>query len=83
MVDNIDQVDDARSIRETRERPIIEATVESYDYASNDLLNRLLESNPQKRLKSIRTLQRIAFYHNFNFDEIRHRRVCISDLTYQ
>ncbi|KAG5684818.1 hypothetical protein PVAND_014031 [Polypedilum vanderplanki] len=77
IFDNFDQPDDARSAIELIEikKPVIAAAVENYDRATKDLLNRLLETNPQHRLKSIRTLQRIAFYHNFNFDEIRHRKI--------
>lgn len=43
--------------------------------ASKDLLSRLLESNPKHRLKSLLALQRIAFFHNYNFDDVRHMKV--------
>lgn len=43
--------------------------------ASKDLLNRLLEKSPQHRLKSLLAIKRIAFFHNFNFDDIRHMKV--------
>lgn len=45
------------------------------DEASKDLLRRLLEVNPKHRLKSLLALQRIAFFHNYNFDDIRHMKV--------
>lgn len=48
---------------------------ENVDAPSKDLLNRLLEKDPKYRLKSIMNLRRIAFYHNFNFDDIRQRKV--------
>ena len=48
---------------------------ENVDAPSKDLLNRLLENDPKYRLKSIMSLRRIAFYHNFNFDDIRQRKV--------
>lgn len=43
--------------------------------ASKDLLRRLLEADPKHRLKSLLALQRIAFFHNYNFDDIRHMKV--------
>lgn len=43
--------------------------------ASKDLLRRLLESNPQHRLKSLLALQRIAFFHNYSFDDVRQMKV--------
>lgn len=45
------------------------------DKASRDLLVRLLERSPQHRLKSLLALKRVAFFHNFNFDDIRHMKV--------
>lgn len=44
-----------------------------------DLLLRLLEIEPSKRLRSLRTLQTISFFHKFDFEEIKERKVC-SDL---
>lgn len=43
--------------------------------ASRDLILRLLEKNPQHRLKSLLALKRIAFFHNFNFEDIRQMKV--------
>lgn len=43
--------------------------------ASKDLLCRLLEKNPKHRLKSLLALQRIAFFHNYNLDDVRHMKV--------
>lgn len=45
------------------------------DKASRDLLRGFLEKSPQHRLKSILALKRIAFFHNFNFDDVRHMKV--------
>lgn len=36
-----------------------------------DLLNRLLAYKPERRIRSIFGLQRIAFFMNFNFDDVR------------
>lgn len=40
-----------------------------------DLLLRLLELDPSKRLRSLRTLQTIAFYKGFNFDDVKEKKV--------
>lgn len=42
-----------------------------------DLLVRLLEFNPERRIRSIFALQRIAFFMNFNFDDVRKKKVII------
>lgn len=42
---------------------------------SKDLLNRLLEYRPERRIRSIFGLQRIAFFMNFNFDDVRKKKV--------
>lgn len=42
---------------------------------AKDLLRRLLEDDPKYRLKSIIALKRVAFFHNFNFDDVNHRKV--------
>jgi hypothetical protein len=34
-----------------------------------------LEKNPQYRLKSVMALERIAFFHNFSMDDVRHKKV--------
>jgi serine/threonine protein kinase len=46
--------------------------------ASKDLLRRLLEPSPQHRLKSLLALQRIAFFHNYHFDDVRQMKVSIA-----
>lgn len=46
--------------------------------ASNDckdLLNRLLDYEPQDRIRSIFKLQRIAFYMGYNFDDVKKKKV--------
>ncbi|XP_070506281.1 serine/threonine-protein kinase S6KL [Chironomus tepperi] len=78
IFENFDEPDDARTTIEQNESPIIRHTSmygENIDAPSKDLLNRLLEKDPKYRLKSIMNLRRIAFYHNFNFDDIRNRKI--------
>jgi hypothetical protein len=50
------------------------------DVGSRDLLLRLLHTQPTKRLRSLRTLQTIAFYKNFNFEDVKLKKVCWSVL---
>ncbi|CAH1376084.1 unnamed protein product, partial [Tenebrio molitor] len=45
------------------------------DVGSRDLLLRLLHTQPTKRLRSLRTLQTIAFYKNFNFEDVKLKKV--------
>ena len=47
----------------------------SLNSESNDLLRRLMEKNPQHRLKSLLGLKRIAFYKNYNFDDVVKKKV--------
>jgi serine/threonine protein kinase len=51
---------------------------DTLDRGSKDLLNRLLEKNPHHRVKSILALKRLIFFHNFNFDDVRHRKVSLN-----
>lgn len=47
-----------------------------------DLLRRLLDYDPQQRIRSMFKLQRIAFYMGYNFDDVKKKKVsanCISD----
>lgn len=74
IFDNFDQVDDAS---QRHDFDISLKREMRLDNSSKDLLNRLTEKNPQHRLKSIIALRRIAFFHNFNFDDVRHRKVRI------
>lgn len=74
IFENFDEPDDARTAIEQNESPII-IYDDNIDAPSKDLLNRLLEKDSKYRLKSIMSLRRIAFYHNFNFDDIRQRKV--------
>ncbi|XP_068915324.1 serine/threonine-protein kinase S6KL isoform X4 [Tenebrio molitor] len=50
------------------------------DVGSRDLLLRLLHTQPTKRLRSLRTLQTIAFYKNFNFEDVKLKKVRPIDL---
>ena len=43
--------------------------------ASKDLLKRLLEYDPSKRLRALYALKRIAFFKDFSFDDVLSRRV--------
>ncbi|CAK1551209.1 unnamed protein product [Leptosia nina] len=47
------------------------------------LLMKLLETNPQYRLKSLRQLQQTAFYMGFNFDEVRAKRILPKSILQQ
>lgn len=40
-----------------------------------DLLNRLLEFHPDRRIRSLFSLQRIAFFMGFNFDDAKKKKV--------
>lgn len=40
-----------------------------------DLLHRLLEFNPDRRIRSLFSLQRIAFFMGFNFDDAKKKKV--------
>lgn len=40
-----------------------------------DLLVRLLEFRPERRIRSIFSLQRIAFFMGFNFDDAKKKKV--------
>lgn len=43
--------------------------------AARDLVGRLLERDPRRRLRSLHALQAIGFYHNFSFADVRAKRV--------
>lgn len=45
------------------------------DVKTKDLLLRLLELDPSKRLRSIMKLQTIAFYKDYNFNDVKKRKV--------
>lgn len=40
-----------------------------------DLLMRLLEFRPERRIRSMFSLQRIAFFMGFNFDDVKKKKV--------
>ncbi|XP_017778207.1 PREDICTED: serine/threonine-protein kinase S6KL-like isoform X2 [Nicrophorus vespilloides] len=50
------------------------------DHPSRDLLRRLLEMEPTKRLRSLRTLHTIAFYKDFSFEDVRNRKISPNEL---
>lgn len=88
IFESFDQVDDASQQQQQQQRFEFDAiksadNFDTLDYASKDLLNRLLEKNPQHRLKSILALGRIAFFHKFNFDDVRQRKVRKKNLCMQ
>lgn len=72
--EDFDEVDDVQrcATNENQIQPTIRSDLDS---ASKDLLQRLLEVKPQHRLKSLLALSRIAFFHNYNFDDVRHMKV--------
>lgn len=45
------------------------------DVPSKDLLMRLLEIDPSKRLRSLRTLKTISFYKGYNFEAVKEKKV--------
>lgn len=47
---------------------------------SIDLLRRLLEYNPRYRVRSLRTLQTLAFFKNFNFQNVLAKKVSPREL---
>lgn len=44
------------------------------DRSGRDLLTRLLEIDPQKRLRSLYALERIAMYKNYSFADVRMKK---------
>jgi hypothetical protein len=48
---------------------------ERCDNASRDLLGRLLHPQSRSRLRSVLTMKNIAFFKDFNFADIKARRV--------
>lgn len=78
---DFDQVDDARcAIDENESRPLGDLGTflqnnNNLNEPSKDLLRRLLEPNPRHRMKSLLALQRIAFFHNYSFNDVRHLKV--------
>jgi serine/threonine protein kinase len=75
--EDFDQVDDARGAIDENEAKPLRKTVKTdkLNDSSKDLLRRLLEPDPRHRLKSLLALQRIAFFFNYNFDDVRHLKV--------
>lgn len=71
---DFDRVDDACCVIDQNEARPFEEILNLND-SSKDLLRRLLEPNPRHRLKSLLALQRIAFFHNYNIDDVRHMKV--------
>lgn len=51
------------------------------DLPSRDLLGRLLEVDPVRRLRSLRTLQTIAFYKGYNFEDVKKKKVRCSEIS--
>lgn len=77
---DFDEVDDARCAIDENEKAPFDDIVDrvqksNLDHASKDLLRRLLETIPQHRLKSLLALERIAFFHKYNLDDVRHMKV--------
>ncbi|CAH1108502.1 unnamed protein product [Psylliodes chrysocephalus] len=51
------------------------------DVPSRDLLLRLLQIDPKKRLRSVRTLETIAFYKGYSFLDVKEKRIQPHDLV--
>ncbi|XP_022916613.2 serine/threonine-protein kinase S6KL [Onthophagus taurus] len=48
--------------------------------SEKDLLLRLLDVDPSRRLHSLRTLQTIAFYKGYNFEDVKNKKLKPNDL---
>lgn len=66
------QCNDRKSSQGSVRLPIEYSTLPS---DGQDLLLRLLEFHPERRIRSIFSLQRIAFFMGFNFDDAKKKKV--------
>lgn len=66
------ECDDQKATKASVRLPIEYSTLPS---DGRDLLVRLLEFAPERRIRSIFALQRIAFFMNFNFNDVRKKKV--------
>lgn len=66
------ECDDRKSLAGSIRLPVEYSTLPA---DGRDLLLRLLEFNPERRIRSIFSLQRIAFFMGFNFDDAKKKKV--------
>lgn len=64
-----------RSFRKADGSTVLPAESVTLPIECKDLLSRLLEYKPERRIRSIFGLQRIAFFMNFSFDDARKQKV--------
>uniref|UniRef100_A0A1B0CWP2 Protein kinase domain-containing protein n=1 Tax=Lutzomyia longipalpis TaxID=7200 RepID=A0A1B0CWP2_LUTLO len=56
---------------------------ENIPVAAKDLLQRLLVVNPQKRIRSVLSLERIAMYMAFSFEDCKLKKMKPSNFIYK
>ncbi|XP_058812999.1 serine/threonine-protein kinase S6KL [Topomyia yanbarensis] len=73
---DVDELIEHGKMREwSTSKSFIPESVATLPGEAQDLLKRLLETKPQYRLRSVLQLQRIALYRNFNWDDVRNKKV--------
>lgn len=74
--DEVDKlIERAKVQKSTASSKLLPDSVNDLPADAQDLLKRLLEAKPQYRLRSLLQLQRIALYKNFNWDDVRQKKV--------
>lgn len=72
VTDNIVQIVNAETLPSlnytTESFEFLPTQVERLPHAARDVIKRLLEFDPRKRIHSVLTLQRIALYQNYKID---------------
>lgn len=68
-------------LKSSNTKPLVNASIRlpiectTLPAGGQDLLHRLLEFNPDRRIRSMFSLQRIAFFMGFNFDDAKKKKV--------
>jgi serine/threonine protein kinase len=65
----------ASNLETIKVQKVINYSSNNLNSESKDLLRRLLEKNPQYRLKSLLALKKIAMFKNYNFQDIEEKKV--------
>ena len=55
------------------------AALQRCSAAARDMVGRMLDRDPRRRLRTLHSLQTIAFYLNFNFADVRAKKVGTRD----
>lgn len=80
-IDNIDLInipsisDPSDSSSAAKKLVILPEEADELPHDCKDLLLRLMEYKPEIRIRSIFGLQRIAMYKNFNFEDVKKRKI--------